>query len=83
MSTFLRSKDLYRRLGVKISRRAFHAGWLKSLQSRPRYTIWSTDDVERVVSRIECGEYPPLLQSEIACEKRRADRAAKGVSDGT
>jgi hypothetical protein len=73
---FIRSKDLYSRLGVKIACRARHGGWIKPLQSRPRYTIWSVEDVERVESRLACGDYPPLLACEIECEKRRAARAA-------
>lgn len=74
---FIRSRDLYRRIGVKLACRAYHGGWIKPLQSRPRYTIWSVEDVERVESRLACGDYPPLLACEIACEQRRAVRAAK------
>lgn len=79
---FVRTKDFYRRLSAKLVMRAEHAGWVKPLQRRPRFVIWSLADVERVECRIASGEYPPLLPSEVAAEKRRIGRleGREGIS---
>ena len=71
---FIRTKAFYLRLTPKLVMRAHHAGWIKPLQKRPRFVIWSLADVEHVEERLASGEYPPPLPSEMECEKRRVER---------
>lgn len=74
VSQYIRSNDFNKLVGKKIVLRAHHGGWIKPCVSRPRYTIWDVEDVERVQNRIATGDWPPLLKCEIEAERRRKKR---------
>ena len=58
----LRARELSRAFASReIARRVVKAGWIKSVISAKRYTIYKRLDVEAAQARMERGEMPPPL----------------------